>query len=230
MSGARPLSITVDDGCFCHWPVGADALDRELPSWLTAETADGDAWVTAVAHTVGRVTAFGLDVATPAEWLTVRTPVRGPTGQRGVWFFAVFVDDEAVGTLAKHSLRLPYRSGRLSRTSAPEYRTRRTLDRGGELTLELRYTPGNGEPSMAPPDSLANLLVERRRYFTTGAVRTRLVGSVGHDGWPLAPVESTVSGSLLPALGLPDPVGEPLVHYTTGTELGLVPPVPIWLD
>ena len=230
MSGARPLSITVDDGCFCHWPVEADALDRELPTWLTAETADGDAWVTAVAHTVGRVTTFGLDVGTPAEWLTVRTPVRGPEGQRGVWFFAVFVDDATVGTFAKHSLGLPYRSGQLERLSATEHRTRRTLDLNGKLALELRYTPGDDAGATAPPDSLAGFLVERRRYFTTGAVGTRVVGSVGHDGWPLTPVESAVSGSLLSALGLPEPAGKPLVQHTTGTELGLVPPVPLWLD
>jgi len=230
MRGTRPLSITVSDGCFCHWPVEADALDRTLPSWLTAETADGDAWVTAVAHTVRSVTTFGLDVTTPAEWLPVRTPVRGPDGERGVWFFGVFVDDEAVGTLAKHSLGLPYWSGRLERTRDEEYRTRRTLTIDGEAVLSLRYTPVDGEASTAPPDSLAAFLVERRRYFTTGAFGTRLVGSVGHDGWPLTRGESVVGGSLLPALGLPEPVGEPLVHYTPGTELGLSPPRPLWLE
>jgi len=230
MPGTRPLSITVDDGCFCHWPVDADALNRELPSWLTAETADSYAWVTAVAHTVGSVAAFGLDVTTPAEWLPIRTPVRGPAGQRGVYFFAVFVDDEAVGTLAKHSLRLPYRSGRLERRPDGEYRTRRTLTVDGRQALSLRYTPDDSEASTAPPDSLAAFLVERRRYFTTGAFGTQLVGSVGHDGWPLVRGESVVGGSLLPALGLPEPVGEPLVHYTSGTELGLVPPKPLWLD
>lgn len=230
MPGTRPLSITVDDGCFCHWPVDADALDRKLPSWLTAETFDGDAWVTAVAHTVRSVATFGLGVTTPAQWLPVRTPVRGPTGQRGVWFFAVFVDDEAVGTLAKHSLRLPYRSGDVERTPDDEYRTRRTLTVDGKQVLSLRYTPEDSEPSTAPPDSLAGFLVERRRYYTTGAFGTRLVGSVGHGGWPLTRGESAVDGSLLPALGLPEPAGEPLVHFTPGTELGLVPPGPLWLD
>ena len=230
MRGTRPLSITVEDGCFCHWPVDADALDRTLPSWLTAETVDGDAWVSAIAHTVRRVSAFGFDVTTPAEWLPVRTPVRGPTGQRGVHFFAVFVSDEAVGTLAKHSLRLPYRAGRLERTTDDEYRTRRTLTIDGERALSLRHTPDDGEPSTAPPDSLAGFLVERRRYFTTGALGTRLVGSVGHDGWPLSRGESAVGGSLLSALGLPEPVGEPLVHYSPGTALGLAPPRPLWLD
>jgi len=230
MPGVRPLSITVEDGCFCHWPVQADALDRELPPWLTAETADGDAWVTAVAHTVRRVTTFGRDVTTPAEWLTVRTPVRGPTGQRGVHFFAVFVDDETVGTLAKHSLRLPYRAGRVERTPDGESRTRRTLTVDGKRALCLRETPADGETSTAPPDSLAAVLVERRRYFTTGALGTRLVGSVGHDGWPLTRGESEVESSVLSALGLPGPIGKPLVHYTPGTELGLAPPRPLWLD
>lgn len=231
MFSTRPLAVTVDDVCFCHWPVDADALSRSVPDWLTVETADGDAWVSAVAHTVTGVASFGVDLTRPAEAVNVRTYVRGPDGQRGVRFLAVFTDDPLAATFSKPALRLPYREGRLDRRDDDgEYRTRRTLDVDGRRVLDVRYTPGDGETTTAPPDSVAAFLVERHRYFTTDGFGTRLVGSVGHDPWPLGSVDADVSGSLLSALGLPNPAGPPLVHYSPGTELGLSPPRPLWLD
>ncbi|MDS0276872.1 DUF2071 domain-containing protein [Halomicroarcula sp. S1AR25-4] len=231
MFSVRPLTVVLADVCFCHWPVDADALSRSIPDWLTVETADGDAWVTAVAHTISGVSSFGVDLTGPVAAVTVRTYVRGPDGHRGVRFLAVYADDALTATVTEPALRLPYREGRLGRqTDDGEYRTRRTLDVDGRRVLDVRYTPGDGETTTAPPDSLAAFLVERHRYFTTGGFGTHLVGSVGHDPWPLGTVDADVSGTLLPTLGLPDPAGSPLVHYSPGTELGLSPPRPLWLD
>ncbi|WP_135302679.1 DUF2071 domain-containing protein [Haloarcula amylovorans] len=231
MLSVTPLSATVTDACFCHWPVETDALTRSIPDWLTIETADGDAWVTALAHTVSSVASFGVEVTKPARAVNVRTYVRGPNDQRGVRFLALFTDDALTTATAAPPLRLPYRDGVLTHeTDGGGFRSRRTLDVDGQRALDLRYTPDNGEATTAPPDSLASFLVERQRYFTTDPFGTRLVGSVGHDPWPLRTVDADVQGSLLRTLGLPDPTGKPLFHYSPGTEFALAPPRPLWLD
>ena len=229
MHGRRPLTVTIADACFCHWPVDADAVARALPRWLEVEPADGDAWLTAIHHTVAGVTPFGLDVSDPAESVTVRTYVRGPDGQRGLYFFAAFTTDRIAST-AGPLLRLPYRDGTLARRALDGGRTERTLDVDGRRALTVRYEPGDGDPSRAPADSLAAFFVERHRVFAEGPLRSRLVASVGHDPWPLGPVEATVDGNLLSTLSLPEPVGDPLVHYSPGNDLDVGPPAPLWLD
>jgi len=230
VSSRKPLTVSVEDVCFCHWPVDPDALNRELPAWLTAEAAAGDAWVTAIHHTVTGVSSFGVDLSDPAESVTVRTYVSGPDGQRGLYFFAAFTTDP-LASAAGPLLRLPYRDGRVARRDGDaEYRTERTLDVAGRRALTVRYTPGDGPATTAPADSLPSFFVERFRVFATGPMGTKLVAGVGHEPWPLGPVEAAVEGDLLRLLGLPEPVGEPLVHYSPGNDMSVAPPVPLWLD
>jgi uncharacterized protein YqjF (DUF2071 family) len=225
----KPLTVRVEDVCFCHWPVDADALERTIPPWLRVEQTAGDAWITAIHHTVARVSAFGVDLGTPAQSVTVRTYVTGPDGQRGLYFVAAFTTDP-VASAAGPLLRLNYRDGRVDRRGADGgHRTERALDVDGQRALTVRYTPGD-ESTAAPPDSLPAFFVERFRVFGNGPLGAKLVGHVGHDPWELGPIEATVDGGLLPVLDLPDPVGDPLVHYSPGNELGVGPFRPLWLD
>lgn len=225
----KPFTVTVADACFCHWPVAADAVQRAIPEWLTVETAAGDAWLTAIPHTVTEIAAFGVNLARPAPALTVRTYVRGPNDQRGLYFFAVVPGGPLAGA-AEPMLGLPVQQGQHGRPPADDHDARRTLDIDGQRVLDVRYTAEAAEATPAPPDSLPAFLVERERFFTSGPLGGRLVGNVGHDPWPLSPVEATVSSSLSTALSLPDPVGEPLVHHSPGLELSVAPPGPLWLD
>jgi len=229
VNAIRPLTVTVEDVCFCHWPVDAGALGRVVPDWLDVETADGDAWVTAIHHTVAGVSSFGLDLSEPAESVTVRTYVRGPDGQRGLYFFAAFTTDPVAST-AGPLLRLPYQEGSLARNSLAHGRTERTLDVGGRRVLTIEYESGDGDATSAPADSLPAFFVERYRVFAEGPLGSKLVAGVGHDPWPLGTVDATVDGDLLSALSLPEPAGEPLVHYSPGNALDVAPPGPLWLD
>jgi uncharacterized protein YqjF (DUF2071 family) len=226
--GTQPFVVSVADVCFCHRPVDAAALARAVPDWLTVETAAGSAWLTAIPHTVTGVRAFGVDLARPAEAVTVRTYVRGPRDQRGLYFFAVVLD-AALAAAVTPVLRLPVRRGRPERSTV-DGRTRRTLDMDGRQVLDVSYPAETNEPSPAPADSLAAFLVERDRFFTAGPLGGKLRGDVGHDPWSVAGVDGDVSGSLSAVLGLPEPEGEPLCHYSPGNELSVAPPSPVWLS
>jgi uncharacterized protein YqjF (DUF2071 family) len=222
----QPFVVSVADVCYCHWPVEADRLARSVPEWLTVETASGSAWLTAIPHTVNAVAAFGVDLGRPVEALTVRTYVRGPADQRGLYFFAV-VAGAGLPAVATPILGLPVRDGRPGRTTV-DGETRRTLDMDGRRVLDVRYPTETETPSTAPPDSLASFLVERDRFYTEGPLGGKLRGDVGHDPWQVAAVDATVTGSLSPVLDLPEPVGEPLCHYSPGNELSVAPPTPVW--
>ena len=223
MVALRPLQVTLDDVCFCHWPVARTAVEPTVPDWLTVETADGDAWVSAVAATVDRVETFGVEIAGPAELLTVRTYVRGPTGQRGVCVLALFGDDRRISTAVSELFRVTV--GAATPRTLPTADRRRVLDAGDRRLFECRYTTG-GDPVAVPPDSLASFLVDRQRYFTTGRFGTRLVGSVGHDPWRLDRVDATVTGSVLQEVDIPARDSDPLVHHSPGLRVSIAPPVP----
>lgn len=219
----KPLTVRVADVCFCHWPVDPAAVARTLPDWLSVERAAGDAWITAIHHTVEGVSAFGVDLGNPAQSVTVRTYVQGPDGQRGLYFFGAFTTDP-IASAAGPLLRLNYRDGQVSRRDGDgDHRTERTLDVDGRRALTVRYTPDDEPATAAPADSLPAFFVERFRVFGDGPLGTKSVGHVGHDPWELRPVEAAVEGAPLAALSLPEPAGDPLVHYSPGNELGVAP-------
>ncbi|KAA9397063.1 hypothetical protein Har1130_09150 [Haloarcula sp. CBA1130] len=224
MVALRPLQVTLDDICFCHWPVSEAAVQAAVPDWLAVETADGDVWVSAVAATVDRVETFGIEIAGPSELLTVRTYVRGPTGQRGVCVLALFGDNRRTATAVSELFRISV--GDATPGTLPTADRRRVLDAGDRRLFECRYTV-EGDPVAIPPDSLASFLVDRQRYFTTGRFGTRLVGSVGHDPWQLDRVDATVTGSVSSLVDTSGGESEPLVHHSPELRVSIAPPVPL---
>ncbi|MDS0221181.1 DUF2071 domain-containing protein [Haloarcula sp. S1AR25-5A] len=223
MVALRPLQVTLDDVCFCHWPVAETTVGAVVPDWLTVETSDGDAWVSAVAATVDRVETFGVEIAGPSELLTVRTYVRGPTGQRGVCVLALYGDDSRTTTAVSELFRITV--GDAVPRLLPTADRRRVLDAGDRRLFECRYTV-EGDPVAIPPDSLASFLVDRQRYFTTGRFGTHLVGSVGHDPWRLDRIDSSVTGSVLPSVDISACESDPLVHHSPGVQVSIAPPIP----
>lgn len=230
MSPVRPFEVDLTDVCLCHWPVDADRLASRVPDWLTVETAEGDAWVTAVAATVADVRSFGVDLATPGELATVGTPVRGPAGQRGVYFLSAFASDRLTDALGTRLFGLPARRGHLERfDDTADGRRRRTVDVDGRVALDVTYDPPDRAAGPAPPDSLAAFLVDRSRYFTAGALGVRLCGSTTPTPWSLSPVDADVSADLT-VFGLPAATGTPLVHHSPDRRLSLAPPTPLGLS
>lgn len=224
----RPLSTTLGDVCFLHWPYPESIVDRVTPTWVTPDAADESAWVSAVVVTMASVDVFGLPVREDVVGVNLRTYVRGPDDQRGVYFFSLDVTDRLVAETAPHLFHLPYRFAEIDRGEADgRFRvgSRRADGSGAALTATVEPS---GEPRVPGPDTLPAFLVERSRYFTSGPMGTHLVGGVGHEPWAVAPASASASAeSLLETAGFEPPESSPLAHYSPGIELSIGPPRPI---
>lgn len=218
----RPLTVTLSDVCFVHWPVAPTAVDAVVPDWVEPDTADGSAWVSALALSMDRFDVLGLPVREGLEGVNLRTYVRTPGGDRAVCFLSLDVTDRLAADTASAVFRLPYHDARIRRRregDRTEVVARRRSDSDARFTLTFEPT---GEPTTAAPDTLASFLVERNRYVTEGPLGTRLVGSVGHRPWPIQPADAVVAeNTLLEAAGIDAVAGEPLVHYSPGVEMGI---------
>ena len=121
---------------FLHWRYPAEVIRALIPSELELDTFDGAAWV--------GLTPFMLSGLRPPflpalPWIShfpemnVRTYVRGPDGERGIWFFSLEADRLAAVAGARLSYGLPYRWAdmRVRRDSTQiEYTSRRHTGRG----------------------------------------------------------------------------------------------------
>lgn len=218
----RPLSLTLSDVCFVHWPVSPSVVQSLVPDWTDPDTVDGSAWVSALALSIDRFDVFGVPVREDVRGVNLRTYVTTPSGDRAVHFLSLDVTDRLAADAARTLFRLPYHHADVRRRQQggrTEVVARRRDD--SDVRLAITFEPV-GDPGPTAPDTLASFLVDRERYVTTGPLGRRLVGSVGHPPWPVQPADATVTErSLLDAGGVNTLDGTPLVHYSPGLEMSI---------
>ncbi|MGA8026261.1 MAG: DUF2071 domain-containing protein [Bryobacteraceae bacterium] len=208
---------------FLHWPYRAETIRRLLPDRIGLDTFEGSAWV--------GLTPFYLANLRPPflpalPWIShfpetnVRTYVRGPDGERGVWFFTLEADRLAAVLAARSLYRLPYRWSDMRverRGAAVEYQSER---RRPFARAETRILIESGSPLRA--GDFDNFLTARYRLYT--AVGKRLAfAQIEHQPWPLHQGRVLqLEQDLIEAVGVPRPIGEPTVHYSPdlGVRIG----------
>ena len=212
---------------FLHWRYGADEVGALLPEGLEVDTREGTAWVSITPFLmkdfrVGPLPAVP-GVSTFPE-TNVRTYVRGPDGQDGLWFFSLEADSVPTVLGASSLYGVPYQYADMSveEGDVVRYRSRRR-DRPGighDISVEL------GQPCRSPSE-LDHWLTGRWRAYSTIAGRLAWV-PVQHQPWPLWDASVVkLEQSLLTASGLPDPEHAPLVHYCPGVDVRLGVPHPL---
>jgi uncharacterized protein YqjF (DUF2071 family) len=215
---------------FLHWPYEPGVVQRLLPPGLHVETFDGAAWVGLV--------PFFMRVATPggrrAPWVSdfcetnVRTYVRDDAGRPGIWFLSLDAARLGAVVVARTTYRLPYfwSAMRLrQRRMDTAYLCQRRWPGPRGATSRVRVSAG------APFDRAElterdHFLTARWRLFSVIAGRT-ISAQASHQPWPLR--RATVrllDDHLLTAAGLPEPGGEPLVHYSPGVDVAIGLPEP----
>jgi len=208
---------------FLHWPYEPSTVRRLLPPQLEVDTFDGAAWVGLIPFRL-TVSVPGL---CPVPWasafaeINLRTYVRGPDGERGIWFFSLEASRLAAVMAARSWYHLPYmwswmrieRQGRVL-----TYRSGRRwpdVSMTGHATELIRIEVGE--------DVLPVALTERDAFLTA---RWRLYSALGmglaatqihHRPWPLKAAEVvTVGDELIRSAGLPVPEGPPLALFSPG--------------
>lgn len=204
---------------FLHWRYPPEVIRPLLPPRLQLDTFDGTAWVGLTPFIVTGLRPPGIP---PLPWISrfpemnVRTYVRGPDGEPGIWFFSLEADRLAAVVGARLSYGLPYRWARMRvrvRTGSVEYGSSRHFGPG-----DAHITIHPGAPICA--DELARFLTARFRLYTIVVGGRLAFAQVEHPRWPLATATiSRLQQNVFEHSGLPIATGEPLVHFSLGVHV-----------
>jgi len=205
---------------FLHWRFPEATIARQIPAPLEVDTFDGSAWVA--------ITPFCLSGLRPPllpalPWLSAfpetncRTYVRGPDGQRGVWFWSLDAARAVAVLGARVGYGLPYAWSRMQVTIAGRricYQSRRRWpDRVAMTRIEVERAES------IEAGELEDFLTARFSLYSFIG-KTLTCTQVEHPPWPLEAARVTrLEQTLTDAAGIPKPEGEPLVHFSTGVRV-----------
>jgi len=205
---------------FANWPIDPEILDAHLPSALTVDTHDGEAWLSVVPFT-------NVDVRptwVPEGWgfplpeLGLRTYVTHD-GYDGVYFFGL----DAQGSLGVVGARLfhhlPYYYARCSFTEDDgdvRFESRRLHPGARPVHFEGTYGPSRPEFDVQS-GSLEAFLTERYRYYTEAQDGSIRYAAIDHYPWSLYEADPAIgSDTLSEADGFAHPETEPVHYYSPG--------------
>lgn len=202
---------------FIHWQYKPEVVQRVLPAGLAVETYQGAAWVGLVPFMITNLRPFSKrvpGVLASFQETNLRTYVRGPDGDTGVWFFSLEAKSLAAVIGARLIYNLPYMWARMSVEGSSNkvwYRSRRRWPHSAARSdIEVRV--GAQIP--------AGFLTEFDHFLTARfSLYTRLFGrwakvQIEHSPWPLSYAKVKVlDQTLLAAAGLPEPNDRPVVRF-----------------
>lgn len=216
---------------FMHWPIDVEILRPLIPSSLTIDTFEGQAWIGVVPFTMWGVRSpFVPPIPGLSAFheLNVRTYVHYD-GVPGVWFFSLDANSAPAVWAARTYVHLPYFNARIrleQRDESITYSSTRTRSGAPPAMLETRWNIGD-RIDQSTPGSLPFFLTER--YCLYAARRDKLYRMrIFHAAWSLQQATlSSCSSSMVEALGVPSPHGEPLLHYANELKVDIWPLVKV---
>jgi uncharacterized protein len=210
-----------------HWPVPLGALRPLVPRGLEIDSFAGQAYVTLIPFVITESRPTGVPPALATRFLetNLRTYVRPPDGEPGVYFFSLEASSLLAVAAARLLFGLPYFPAAMSmrrEVSAIEYVSRRRGKR--DARVEVTWSIGEAM-NAAIPGTREHFLIERYNLYVVR--RTGLYhGRVRHLPYPLR--RTTVKGlrqTILGAAGLPEPTDPPFCHYSPGVDVDI-----FWLE
>ena len=200
---------------FLHWPYEPETIRKLLAHDLALDTFNGAAWI--------GLTPFWLTDLRPPffpalPWIShfpetnVRTYVRGPDGERGVWFFTLEAGRLGAVLGARSFYRLPYRWAKMRvkhTADRVEYQSTRKWP-FGEAHTDIVVRPG--EPMQA--GEFDNFLTARYRLYTHLG-KCLAFAQIEHEPWPLHSARLLeLEQDVIQQSGVPPPEGRPTLHYS----------------
>lgn len=202
---------------FLHWPLPTEALAALLPRGVELDHHQGQAWIGVIPFTLWGVRASFLPPfpgLSAFHELNVRTYVR-VGGVPGAWFFSLDASNAIAVHTARLTYRLPYYCARMDLEQQDQtirYRSERTHRNAPPARFEATWNIREPLPE-SRPGGLEHFLTERYCLFTEH--RGKLYRArIHHPTWPLRRAKVlTLESTMVEALGLPAPEGEPLAQY-----------------
>jgi uncharacterized protein len=170
---------------FLHWACDPAEVRRLLPAQVALDTFDGAAWI---GLTPFLLTGLRPPFVPALPWIScfpemnVRTYVRGPDGDRGIWFFTLEADRLLAVAGARISYGLPYRWAQMSvrrNGTRVDYESRRHWPFGSahsSISVEVGGFIKSSE--------FTRFLTARYRLYTQMLGRT-IAAQIEHEPWPL---------------------------------------------
>ena len=206
---------------FAHWRVEASILSPMLPSGLSLDLYDGEAWVAVTPFEITRLRLRGLPRLPGASRfpeLNVRTYVTAG-GKPGVWFFSLDAGSSIAVFFARLLYRLPYFHARMAsvrRGETVSYRCDR-VGEGGPAEFLADYAPV-GEPFRAAAGSREEWLTGRYRLYASHG-GSLLRAEIEHEPWTLRAARAEIlRNTMADAAGIAL-AGEPLLHYSESLDV-----------
>jgi hypothetical protein len=156
--------------------------------------------------------------------LNVRTYVH-LDGVPGVWFFSLDANNAPAVWAARTFVHLPYYNAQISleqECSTIKYSSTRIRKGAPPASLETTWNIGE-RINPSTPESLTYFLTER--YCLYAARQAKLYRlRIFHPPWPLQVATlTTCNSTMVDALGVPPPNGEPLLHYAEELKVDVWP-------
>lgn len=236
----RPLQKAVmrqrwRDLLFVHWPISAALLRPLVPAALELDLFEGTAYVGLVPFTMTGVRPVGLPAVAGLSNFhetNVRTYVRLPDRDPGVWFFSLEAANAIAVRLARRLFHLPYHYARMYLEHEPTP----AGPRGATMLYAgTRHWPGPvpasyavratsvGLAHPATAGTLDHFLVERYILFTHWKGQL-YQGRVHHTPYPLQSAKiHSLDETLLTAAGIERPEITPLAHFASGVDVEVFP-------
>jgi uncharacterized protein YqjF (DUF2071 family) len=212
---------------FMHWPLDPRVLRPLIPSQLSIDTFDGQAWIGIVPFTMWGIRASCLPPipgTSAFHELNVRTYVHY-LGVPGVWFFSLDAQNSLAVRGARTFYRLPYFKAEMSLNQegkSIKYSSKRIDQRGAPAEFQASWNIGEALPT-STPESLEFFLTERYCLYSfhrDQPYRSRIF----HQPWALRRATLGSSRStMIESLGISQPEGEPLLHYAESIAVDIWP-------
>jgi uncharacterized protein YqjF (DUF2071 family) len=211
------------DLLFLHQPISVQRLRYLVPAPLTIDTFNQEAWITLIPFAIFDSRPIGAPPRLALDFLEInlRTYVRSPAGEPGIYFFSLEASSWLSVAGARLTYALPYFPAAMSSRKDPDgtihFQSIRRV--GGHAALDMSWRPGPVVGNAAP-GSLDHFLIERYVLFAQRG-RRLYRARVRHQPYPVCTVsfdsgrETLLAAAELPPLSLP-PL---LAHGSPGVDV-----------
>ncbi|MGD9854429.1 MAG: YqjF family protein [Planctomycetaceae bacterium] len=223
------------DLLFLHWRTDAAAVQASLPTGLTVDTFEGQAWIGLVPFFMRNIRPWwlpSLPGLSNFQELNCRTYVIDAHGTPGVWFYSLDANSRLTVWGARAFYHLPYHLARMTyecdeERSRVDFRShRRGIPR--HAASRFVYEPRE-EPSVCTPGTLEFFLIERYVLFAKRHDGELFYGQVHHAPYAVSPANVEVCDDSLLDLNGFHRTGRPPDHalFSRGVDVVVFPLTPV---